>query len=97
MTKGKRYDGKIKKEVVQQYLTKNRSGPSLAAELGLHANTIYKWVEQYRADPEHSFVETDPIITDDDELARAKQRICELEEEVELLKKAAVYFAKNSM
>jgi transposase len=33
---------------------------------------------------------------DEEELIRAKRRVRELEEEVEILKKAAAYFAKNS-
>jgi transposase len=92
----KKYDAEFKKEIAQSYLEGRRTGPSLAAELGLHANTIYKWAEQYKADPENAFPGTGHLKPDEAELTKAQRRIRELEEEVSILKKAAAYFAKNS-
>lgn len=43
----KRYDATLKKEIAQIYLEGRRSALSLAAELGVHVNTIYKCGEQY--------------------------------------------------
>ena len=96
--KGKkpRYDAEFKKEIAQLYLDGTRTAPSLARELDVHTNTIYKWGEQYRVDPDNAFPGSGNMKPDDEELARAKRRICDLEEEVEILKKAAAYFAKNS-
>jgi transposase len=91
-----RYDAALKKEIAQVYLEGRRSAPSLASELGVHANTIYKWAEQYSSDPENSFPGSGHMKPDEEELARAKRRVRDLEEEVEILKKAAAYFAKNS-
>jgi len=92
----KKYDAEFKKEIVQSYLDGRRTAPSLAAELGLHANTIYKWAEQVKADPENAFPGTGHLKPDEAELTKAQRRIRELEEEVSILKKAAAYFAKNS-
>jgi len=92
----KRYDAAFKKEIAKAYLGGYRSAPSLAAEMGLHVNTIYRWSEQFREDPENAFPGSGHMKPDDEELARAKRRVRELEEEVEILKKAAAYFAKNS-
>jgi transposase len=96
--KGKkmRYDPEFKKEISQVYLGGSRTAPSLANELGVHVNTIYKWAEQYQSDPENAFPGSGHMKPDEEELARAKRRVRELEEEVEILKKAAAYFAKNS-
>ncbi len=94
--KNNRYDANLKKEIAQVYLEGRRTAPSLATELGVHVNTIYKWGEQYRADPENAFPGSGYMKPDADELARAKRRVRELEEENEILKKAAAYFAKNS-
>ena len=85
----KKYDAEFKKEIAQSYLEGRRTGPSLAAELGLHANTIYKWAEQYKADPENAFSGTGHMKSDEAELTKAQRRIRELEEEVSILKKAA--------
>lgn len=94
--KKRRYDADFKKEIAQIYLDGRRTAPSLANELGIHVNTLYKWSEQYRADPEHAFPGSGHMKPDEEELARTKRRVRELEEEVEILKKAAAYFAKNS-
>jgi transposase len=91
-----RYDAALKREIAQIYLEGRRTAPSLASELGVHVNTIYKWSEQYRDDPENSFPGSGHMKPDEEELAKAKRRVRELEEEVEILKKAAAYFAKNS-
>jgi len=94
--KKRRYDAGLKKEIAQMYLEGRRSAPSLARELGIHVNTIYKWGEEYRKDPENAFPGSGHMKPDEEELLRAKRRVRELEEEVEILKKAAAYFAKNS-
>lgn len=94
--KKRRYDADFKKEIAQIYLEGRRTAPSLADELGLHVNTIYKWSEQYRADPVNAFPGSGHMKPDEEELAKTKRRVRELEEEVEILKKAAAYFAKNS-
>jgi transposase len=96
MSAKKRYDIAFKKEIAQVYLDGQRTAPSLAEELGLHVNTIYKWAEQYKTDPENAFPGSGNMKPDEAELTKAKRRIRELEEEVDILKKAAAYFAKNS-
>jgi len=92
-----RYDATTKKEIAQVYLEGRRSAPSLAGELGVHVNTIYKWGEQYRSDPNNAFPGSGHMKPEEEELARTKRRVQELEEEVEILKKAAAYFAKNGL
>jgi transposase len=97
MSKRRRnYDAEFKREIAQVYLEGRRTAPSLAEELGLHVNTIYKWAEQFKGDPEHSFPGSGNLKPEEAELKRAQRRIKELEEEVEILKKATAYFAKNS-
>jgi len=91
-----RYDGAFKKEIAQLYLDGVRNASSLAAEVGVHENTIYKWAEQYRSDPVNAFPGSGHMKPEEEELARAKRRVLELETEVEILKKATAYFAKNS-
>jgi transposase len=92
----KRFDAEFKREIARAFLEGRRTAASLASEIGVHENTIYKWTEQYRADPEHAFPGTGHMKPDEAELSKAQRRIRELEEEVDILKKAAAYFAKNS-
>ena len=94
--KGKRFDPEFKKDIVKLYITGERTCPSLAEELGLHENTIYKWIQQYKGDPEQAFPGSGNLKPDADELRKAQRKIKELENEIAILKQAAVYFAKNS-
>ena len=94
--KGQRFNAEFKKDIVKLYLSGARTCPSLAAELGIHETTIYKWIQQYKSDPEHAFPGSGNLKPDEDEIRKAQRRIKELENEVAILKQAAVYFAKNS-
>ena len=93
----RRYDGTFKKGIAKLYLDNERSAQSLAHEIGVHENTIYKWAEQYRQDPEEAFPGSGHLKPEADEQRRLERRIRELEEENAILKKAAAYFAKNSL
>lgn len=94
MARKKRYDAEIKRQIAKVYLDGRRTGANLAEELGVHINTIYKWGEQYRDDPDSAFLSGDIGDTVDDELKKARLYIAELEEEVEVLRKTVAYFAK---
>ena len=94
--KEKRFDSEFKKDIVKLYINGERTCTSLAEELGLHENTIYKWIQQYKEDPEQAFPGSGNLKPDADELRKAQRKIKELENEIAILKSAAVYFAKNS-
>lgn len=91
------YDREFKVEIAKQVASGKRGARSMALELGVHENTIYKWVQQYTDDPENAFPGIGHQKPEEEELRRAQRRIRELEEEVEILKKAAAYFAKNGL
>jgi len=95
MARKKRYDAELKRQIAKVYLDGRRTGANLAEELGVHINTIYKWGEQYRDDPDNAFRSSEATSLDD-ELEIAKKRVRELEEEVEVLRKTVAYFAKNT-
>ena len=92
----KHFDQEFKREIAQVYLEGRRTATSLSEELALHVNTIYKWAEQFKTDPDNAFPGSGNLKPVDVELKKAQKRIKELEEEVEILKKATAYFAKNS-
>ena len=69
----------------------------MAREIGVHENTIYKWVKQYNEDHEQAFPGSGNMKPEEEEIYRAKRRIRELEEEVGILKKFAAYLAKNDL
>jgi transposase len=96
MGKRQRYDGEFKKEIAKLYIDGVRGAKSLASEIGVHENTIYKWAEEYNSDPENAFPGSGNQKPEAEELQRLKRELKELREENAILKKAAAYFAKNS-
>jgi len=91
------FDRDFKIEIAKQVASGKRSARSMARELGVHENTIRKWVQQYTDDPDNAFPGVGNLKPEEEELKRAQRRIHELEQEVEILKKATAYFAKNGL
>ena len=70
----------------------------VAKELGIHVNQIYNWRLQYKKLSKGQFATMNGVDYTKDESAevrRLKQRVKELEEETDFLKKATAYFAKQ--
>ena len=71
---------------------------SVANQYGIHENTLIKWRDQYKLNPEEAFTGT-AVLSEAEakerKLEQLRRRIRELETEVDFLKKVSVYFAKN--
>ena len=91
----KRHDRNFKIEVVRRVREKGQKVPHLAKELGIHENTIYKWMGEFNRDEANAFPGSGKLKPEDEELRRLRREIADLKEENEILKKAADYFAKN--
>jgi transposase len=97
MEKRRMFEREFKVEIVKQVVAGDRSYRSVANEIGVHENTIYKWVRQFHDDPAQAFPGSGNMKPEEEELYRSKRRIRELEEEVQILKKFAAYMAKNDL
>lgn len=95
MSKLKSYDAAYKLEVCRRIVDNGESSAQVARELGISKNTIYGWAQQYKASGIHSFPGRGYLTPEDESLRKLKRENRELREENEILKKAAVYFAKN--
>lgn len=91
----KHYDQNFKIEVIRRIREQGQKAPDLAKELGIHINTIYKWMGQFNKDKENAFPGSGRLKPEDEEFRRLKREVATLKEENEILKKAAAYFAKN--
>ena len=67
----------------------------ISLETGISENTLYGWVKRYRANREKPFVGSGYILPENEEMVRLRRENKRLQEENEILKKAAAYFAKN--
>jgi len=91
MKNRKNYTNEFKRNIIRMIIEDGKSQVAVAEEFGLHPNTIGKWIKS------HKSIESTP--QSEQELARElkelKKKLFDLEEENEILKKAATYFAKN--
>jgi transposase len=89
------YSKEFKEEAVKRALS-SKTHTQVARELGIHSHTLSRWVNEYRAfGEEGAFVGSGKLRPHDQELADMEKKIAELEEENEILKKAAAFFAAN--
>jgi transposase len=90
----KQYSREFKLEAIRLADAGEKPASQVARELGIRANLIWKWRQQL----ERETVAGAPAKRGrptDDELARVKRENARLKEENEILKKAAIYFAKE--
>lgn len=96
MTKRKTYSKAFKIEAVRLLEAGEKTGEQLARELGIRRNSLYKWQKELSLKGDNAFSNRPgPKSSNDDELAKLKRENERLQEEVEILKKAAAYFARE--
>ena len=94
MGQRRRYPEEFRRRAAQLVLDSGRSIRSVAAELGINPETLRNWVAAMR---QEKAAGPAGLTTDERlELARLRRQVTELELEREILKKAAVFFAKET-
>ena len=93
----KTYPKEFKLEAVRMMETSDRPASEIASELGIRRNLLYKWKEQIERKGESSLKSKRgrPPKSEQGEVATLRQENDRLREEVEILKKAAAYFARE--
>jgi len=91
----RRFTDEFKAGAVRLVLIEGRSIHGASTDLGIHAASLSRWVEQSRADQGKSKRGT--LTTEEkEELTRLRKENRELRLEREILKKAAAFFAKEN-
>jgi transposase len=97
MQKRKTFTREFKIEAVRLLEKGNKPATELARELGVARNKLYKWKEEVAALGERAFPGTGRPTNDKDaEIARLQRELEQVTEERDILKKAALYFARES-
>ena len=91
------YSREFKLEAIRLMKESDRTSAQVANELGIRRNQLYKRKEQLETKGEESLTSKRgrPRKEDQSEMSTLRQENDRLREEVEILKKAAVYFAKE--
>jgi len=88
-----RYSPEFRDEAVRQILEAGHSTSEVAARLGVSANSLYKWVKAVR--PDTGSLKDEELIEAKRENLKLRAELRRVEEERDILKKAAAYFARN--
>ena len=93
--KRRTYTREFKEDTVQ-FVTKGTVSVSQTArDLGIHENLIYKWMKQYKADPEGAFPGKGKLKPQDEDMRSLQRENEVLRQEREILKKALAIFSKH--
>ena len=93
--KGKRFDATFKREAIKMVKEEGQSTSDVSEKLGVHINTLYRWLDEYKQDGDNAFPGKGNLKPSDEEIRRLKRENADLREENAILKKAAVIFAKH--
>lgn len=92
----KSYTKEFKLEAIRLMESSDRPAAEIARELGLRRNQLYKWKEQLEKKGDVASPKLGrPKKEEQSDTARLEAEVKRLREENEILKKAAVFFAKE--
>lgn len=97
MASRRRFSREFKVEAVRLVLERGVSAAQAARDLGVHTNVLRNWVREHRADPTHAFPGVGQQRAEDAEITQLRREVARLKMERDILKKAAAYFARESM
>lgn len=94
--RNRRYSREFKIDAVRLCEEDDRPVAAVARELGVHPNNLYKWREQFEEAGEEAFPGKGKLRESDDELRSLRREVARLRQEREILKKALIFFSKES-
>ena len=93
-----RYTREFRQEAVKLVMEEKLSLPEVGRRLSLPASTLGYWVKAYKAGKLGEIGKMyRPLTEVEMELARTKKELAEVKMERDILKKAAAYFARESL
>ena len=95
MEKRQRFSAEFKREAIRLMQTSGKPAATVARELGVPRNRLYKWPKDAEKKGDQAFRGSGRPKASQDELAVLKRELERVKEDNEILKKAAAYFARE--
>lgn len=92
----RKYSREYKIEAVRLCEEDERPVAEVARQLGISPNNLYKWRNQFSEEGEEAFPGKGNLNSSDEELRRLRRENMRLREEVDILKKAVIFFSNES-
>jgi transposase len=95
-TRRQRFDKQFKLDALRLIQDSERPSAEIARELGVHPNVLYRWRNQFLADPDQAFPGKGKLKPEDEELRRLRRELDVVKEERDILKKALAVFSRRT-
>ena len=93
----RQFSREFKVEAVKLVKERGVTVPQAARDLDVHENVLRKWVRELTTDPQQAFPGQGVMKPEKAEIERLRKEVAKLKMERDILKKAAAYFAKDSL
>ena len=93
--KRKTFDRQFKIDAVSLVVNGGRAVAEVARDLGIDANTLYRWKREFTKEDEDAFPGKGRLSPQEEELRRLRRELAEAKEDSEILKKALAFFSKR--
>jgi transposase len=93
----RKFGREFKIEAVRLIKERGVAVAQASRDLDVHENVLRKWVKELSADPAQAFPGAGQMKPDQLEIDRLRREVSKLKAERDILKKAAAYFARESI
>ena len=92
------YDPELKQRAIEIAISGQKPVAQVARDLDIKPNTLYTWVDKFKQANPNDFPKREPSqpVSLETENRRLQRELAQAKKDVELLKKAMVYFAAHS-
>ena len=93
----RKFSREFKLEAVRLVRERGVAVAQAARDLDLHENVLRKWVREQADDPQQAFPGKGQMKPEQLEIEKLRREVAKLKAERDILKKAAAYFARDSI
>ena len=94
-TRRRRFDKQFKLDALKMVSESDRSLASVARDLGIHPNVLYRWRDEFEADAVDAFPGKGKLKPEDEQLRKLRRELDMVKEERDILKKALAVFSRR--
>ena len=95
VSRRKSFTREFKNETVKLVTDSDLTVVEVAEDLGIHPNTLYKWIRQFGDNPEEAFPGKGKQTSEAEQLRLLKREVQRLRMERDILKKAMAIFSQE--
>jgi transposase len=92
----RKYTKEFKQDAVSLVNDQGYTRVEAARSLGISSNMLGRWVKEFNQDDGQAFRGNGKLTADQEEIRKLKAQVKQLEMEKDILKKATVFFAKET-